>query len=154
MLTLQVITHTNSARSGHPQPSTSLHGKPLSEQEHGISLAALRPAQHRCRTRHAASPPPPLKPPAFAGRHVELLLAACLRAFHASLSHPVPLQSLHDLSLVLPQLVCRLCPASPAHRAPFVHPPRCSGQGETCPGPFPPSNHQLWGCLHPPGASP
>lgn len=63
MLTLQVITHTHSARSGHPQPSTSLHGKPLSEQEHGISLAALRPAQHHCRTRHAASPPSSFEAP-------------------------------------------------------------------------------------------
>lgn len=62
--------------------------------------------------RRAASPPPPLKPLVSAYRRLELLLAACRRVLHALVQHLLPLQSLHDLSLILPQFVCGLCPAS------------------------------------------
>lgn len=63
-------------------------------------------------TGHAASPPSPLKPLASVYRCPELLLAACRRVLHALVRHLLPLQSLHNLSLILPQFVCRLCPAS------------------------------------------
>ena len=63
-------------------------------------------------TGHAASPPSPLKPLASVYRCPELSLAACRRVLHALVRHLLPLQSLHNLSLILPQFVCRLCPAS------------------------------------------
>lgn len=72
--------------------------------------------QHRCcasaSARCAASPPSALKPLASVYRHPELLLAACWRVLHALVRHLLPLQSLHDLSLILPQFVCGLCPAT------------------------------------------
>lgn len=89
-----------------PRAPTSHHRRLLTTCSN--TAAHLHPASAPC----AASLPSPLKPLVFVYRHPELLLAACRHVLHALVQHLLPLQSLHDLSLILPQFVCRLCPVS------------------------------------------
>lgn len=60
----------------------------------------------------AALPPSSLKPLASVHRWLELFLAARRHVLHALVRYLLPLQSLHDLSLILPRFVCGLHPAS------------------------------------------
>lgn len=69
-------------------------------------------------------------------------MAACWRVPHASVQHLLPLQGLHELSLILPQSVCGLCPAS-QHRELSLYSYRPPARGCSTPRthsfPLPPS---------------